>query len=92
MYAIHMRDVFLAMFGLTHALHTKLDNDFIWGKSGGERTWVNIAECTRTDPIICLIDVKAGQLVLLGTTTPLPQLGFFKVISGETHGLHISAE
>ena len=84
-----MRDVFLAMFGLTHALHTKLDNDFIWGR---ERMWVNIAECTRTDLIICLIDVKAGQLVLLGTTTPLPQLGFFKVISGETHGLHISAE
>ena len=45
MYATHMRDVVLAMFGLTHTLHTKVGNDFIWGVSGGERKRVSIAEC-----------------------------------------------
>ena len=54
MYATHMRDVVLAMFGLTHTLHTKVGNDFIRGVSGGERKRVSIAECILSGaPIQC---------------------------------------
>ena len=44
MYPTHMPNVILAMFCLTHTLHTKLGNDFIQGVSGGERKQVSIAE------------------------------------------------
>ncbi|TVY46155.1 ZEB2-regulated ABC transporter [Lachnellula occidentalis] len=43
-YAAHMRDVIMAVFGLTHTLNTKVGNDFIRGVSGGERKRVSIAE------------------------------------------------
>lgn len=43
-YAEHMRDVIMAVFGLTHTLNTKVGNDFIRGVSGGERKRVSIAE------------------------------------------------
>lgn len=43
-YAEHMRDVIMAIFGLTHTLHTKVGNDFVRGISGGERKRVSIAE------------------------------------------------
>ncbi|KFZ15068.1 hypothetical protein V502_05793 [Pseudogymnoascus sp. VKM F-4520 (FW-2644)] len=43
-YAKHMRDVIMAVFGLTHTLNTKVGNDFIRGVSGGERKRVSIAE------------------------------------------------
>ena len=45
MYATHMCNVVLAMFGLMHTLHTKVSNHFIWGVSGGERKRVSIPEC-----------------------------------------------
>ena len=44
-YAEHMRDVIMAIFGLTHTVNTKVGNDFIRGVSGGERKRVSIAEC-----------------------------------------------
>lgn len=44
MYAEHMRDVVMAIFGLSHTLNTKVGNDFIRGVSGGERKRVSIAE------------------------------------------------
>jgi ATP-binding cassette, subfamily G (WHITE), member 2, PDR len=43
-YATHMRDVIMAVFGLSHTLNTKVGNDFIRGVSGGERKRVSIAE------------------------------------------------
>ena len=43
-YAEHMRDVIMAIFGLSHTLNTKVGNDFIRGVSGGERKRVSIAE------------------------------------------------
>jgi len=43
-YARHMRDVIMAVFGLSHTLNTKVGNDFIRGVSGGERKRVSIAE------------------------------------------------
>ncbi|KAF8850810.1 hypothetical protein BDZ45DRAFT_708183 [Acephala macrosclerotiorum] len=43
-YAEHMRDVVMAVFGLSHTVDTKIGNDFIRGVSGGERKRVSIAE------------------------------------------------
>ncbi|KAG9231760.1 putative ABC transporter CDR4 [Amylocarpus encephaloides] len=43
-YAAHMRDVIMAVFGLTHTINTQVGNDFIRGVSGGERKRVSIAE------------------------------------------------
>lgn len=43
-YAEHMRDVIMAVFGLSHTINTRVGNDFIRGVSGGERKRVSIAE------------------------------------------------
>ncbi|KAI9876370.1 MAG: hypothetical protein M1830_006664 [Pleopsidium flavum] len=43
-YVKHLRDVMIAMFNLTHAVDTKMGNDFVRGVSGGERKRVSIAE------------------------------------------------
>ncbi|CAI7659564.1 unnamed protein product [Penicillium pancosmium] len=45
-YAEHMRDVVMAMLGLSHTVNTRVGNDFIRGVSGGERKRVSIAEIT----------------------------------------------
>ncbi|KAJ5640829.1 ABC multidrug transporter A-2 [Penicillium herquei] len=45
-YALHMRDVTMAMLGLSHTMNTKVGNEFIRGVSGGERKRVSIAEVT----------------------------------------------
>ncbi|KAJ7145372.1 ABC-2 type transporter-domain-containing protein [Mycena crocata] len=45
-YATHMRDLVMAIFGLTHTLNTKVGSDLIRGVSGGERKRVSIAETT----------------------------------------------
>ncbi|EEU35741.1 uncharacterized protein NECHADRAFT_82194 [Fusarium vanettenii 77-13-4] len=36
-YAEHLRDVIMAMFGISHTKNTRVGNDFIRGVSGGER-------------------------------------------------------
>ncbi|CAG7943670.1 unnamed protein product [Penicillium salamii] len=43
-YAVHMRDVVMAMLGLTHTMNTQVGNELIRGVSGGERKRVSIAE------------------------------------------------
>ncbi|PWY72123.1 hypothetical protein BO94DRAFT_476102 [Aspergillus sclerotioniger CBS 115572] len=43
-YAAHMRDVVMAMLGLSHTRNTRIGNEFIRGVSGGERKRVSIAE------------------------------------------------
>ncbi|VDC04768.1 unnamed protein product [Peniophora sp. CBMAI 1063] len=43
-YAAHMRDVIMAVFGISHTFNTKVGNDFIRGVSGGERKRVSLAE------------------------------------------------
>lgn len=53
-WADHMRDVVMAVFGLSHTLNTKVGNDFIRGVSGGERKRVSIAEATLSgSPLQC---------------------------------------
>ena len=53
-YAEHMRDVVMAMLGLSHTMNTRVGNDFMRGVSGGERKRVSIAEATLNgSPIQC---------------------------------------
>ncbi|KAJ7512027.1 ABC-2 type transporter-domain-containing protein [Mycena galericulata] len=53
-YAEHLRDLVMAIFGLTHTLNTKVGNDFVRGVSGGERKRVSIAETTLSgSPLQC---------------------------------------
>ena len=43
---MHLRDVIMAMFGISHTVNTKVGNDFVRGVSGGERKRVTIAEAS----------------------------------------------
>ncbi|KAI0123219.1 P-loop containing nucleoside triphosphate hydrolase protein [Xylariales sp. AK1849] len=46
LYAQHMRDVVMAVFGISHTINSKLGNNYVRGISGGERKRVSIAEVT----------------------------------------------
>ncbi len=53
-YATHMRDVMMAMFGISHTINTQVGDDFIRGVSGGERKRVSIAEAALSGaPLQC---------------------------------------
>ncbi|KAF2401005.1 pleiotropic drug resistance protein PDR [Trichodelitschia bisporula] len=53
-FADHMRDVVMAMYGISHTNNTMVGNDFIRGVSGGERKRVTIAEATLSQaPLQC---------------------------------------
>ncbi|KAH7175408.1 ABC-2 type transporter-domain-containing protein [Dactylonectria macrodidyma] len=43
-FADHLRDVVMAMFGITHTINTRVGNEYIRGVSGGERKRVTISE------------------------------------------------
>ncbi|KAL2755434.1 hypothetical protein ACRALDRAFT_1082331 [Sodiomyces alcalophilus JCM 7366] len=53
-YAEHLRDVIMAMFGISHTKNTRVGNDFLRGVSGGERKRVTIAEAALgNSPLQC---------------------------------------
>src|SRR2546421_630016 len=53
-YALHMRDVMMAMFGIRHTVNTRVGDDFVRGVSGGERKRVSIAEAALSGaPLQC---------------------------------------
>ncbi|KAF2656342.1 putative multidrug resistance ABC transporter [Lophiostoma macrostomum CBS 122681] len=53
-YASHMRDMIMAVFGISHTVNTKVGNDFVRGVSGGERKRVSIAEAALSQaPLQC---------------------------------------
>ncbi|KAL4971206.1 ABC drug exporter AbcA [Aspergillus desertorum] len=53
-YCKHLRDVVMAMYGITHTIHTKVGDEFVRGVSGGERKRVTIAEATLSNaPFQC---------------------------------------
>ncbi|KAI1098169.1 ABC-2 type transporter-domain-containing protein [Jackrogersella minutella] len=43
-YANHVRDVTMAMFGISHTVNTRVGNEYVRGVSGGERKRVTISE------------------------------------------------
>lgn len=43
-YANHLRDVVMAMFGISHTINTRVGNEYVRGVSGGERKRVTISE------------------------------------------------
>lgn len=51
-YATHLRNVVMAVFGLSHTMDTKVGNEFIRGVSGGERKRVSIVEVALTQSSI----------------------------------------
>ncbi|KAI9830727.1 MAG: hypothetical protein M1819_005391 [Sarea resinae] len=60
-YAEHMRDVTMAMFGISHTINTRVGNDFIRGVSGGERKRVSIAEVALSgSPLQCWDNATRG--------------------------------
>ncbi|RHZ57995.1 uncharacterized protein CDV56_104774 [Aspergillus thermomutatus] len=60
-YAAHMRDVIMAVFGLSHTINTKVGDDFVRGVSGGERKRVSIAEVALAQsPIQCWDNATRG--------------------------------
>ncbi|KAG7416060.1 ZEB2-regulated ABC transporter 1 [Fusarium oxysporum f. sp. rapae] len=53
-YAEHLRDVTMAMFGISHTKDTRVGDDFVRGVSGGERKRVTIAEAALSySPLQC---------------------------------------
>lgn len=53
-FANHLRDVVMAMFGISHTINTRVGNEFIRGVSGGERKRVTIAEAALSGaPLQC---------------------------------------
>jgi ATP-binding cassette subfamily G (WHITE) protein 2 (PDR) len=83
-YAEHMRDVIMAVFGLSHTINTKVGNDFIRGVSGGERKRVSIAEAALgRSPLQCWDNSTRG----LDSATALEFVKTLKVstsLSGAT--------
>ncbi|PKS10963.1 hypothetical protein jhhlp_002722 [Lomentospora prolificans] len=54
MFANHLRDVVMAMFGISHTINTRVGNEYIRGVSGGERKRVTIAEAALSGaPLQC---------------------------------------
>lgn len=47
-FANYMRDLVMAMYGLSHTVNTRVGNDMVRGVSGGERKRVSIAELALT--------------------------------------------
>jgi len=54
LFANHLRDVVMALFGISHTVNTRVGNEYIRGVSGGERKRVTIAEATLSGaPLQC---------------------------------------
>ena len=53
-FANHLRDVVMAMFGISHTINTRVGNEYVRGVSGGERKRVTIAEAALSGaPLQC---------------------------------------
>ncbi|KAF7549921.1 hypothetical protein G7Z17_g6054 [Cylindrodendrum hubeiense] len=53
-FVAHLRDVVMAMFGISHTVNTRVGNEYIRGVSGGERKRVTIAEASLSGaPLQC---------------------------------------
>ncbi|KZZ99461.1 ABC transporter ABCl1 [Moelleriella libera RCEF 2490] len=53
-FADHVRDVVMAMFGISHTINTRVGNEYVRGVSGGERKRVTISEASLSGaPLQC---------------------------------------
>ncbi|KAI0021746.1 ABC-2 type transporter-domain-containing protein [Xylariomycetidae sp. FL0641] len=53
-FATHLRDVTMAMFGISHTINTRVGNEYVRGVSGGERKRVTISEAALSQaPLQC---------------------------------------
>lgn len=53
-YCDHLRDVIMAMYGISHTVNTQVGNEYVRGVSGGERKRVTIAEASLSHaPLQC---------------------------------------
>ncbi|KAK7415025.1 Multidrug resistance protein [Neonectria punicea] len=53
-FVTHLRDVVMAMFGISHTVNTRVGNEYVRGVSGGERKRVTIAEASLSGaPLQC---------------------------------------
>ncbi|KAI0129751.1 ABC-2 type transporter-domain-containing protein [Xylariales sp. AK1849] len=84
-YSNHLRDVTMAMFGISHTINTRVGNEYVRGVSGGERKRVTISEAALSRaPLQCWDNSTRGldsanavefcktlrmQTELFGTTT-----------------------
>ncbi|KAK9476559.1 ABC-2 type transporter-domain-containing protein [Lipomyces japonicus] len=81
-YANHMRDVVMAMLGLSHTINTKVGDDFVRGVSGGERKRVSIAEAMLGGaPLQCWDNSTRG----LDSATALTFIRNLKLFSNTVH-------
>jgi ABC-type multidrug transport system ATPase subunit len=54
LFANHLRDVVMAMFGISHTINTRVGNEYVRGVSGGERKRTTIAEAALSGaPLQC---------------------------------------
>lgn len=87
-YAEHMRDVIMAVFGLSHTINTRVGNDFIRGVSGGERKRVSIAEAALgRSPLQCWDNSTRG----LDSATALEFVKTLRISTSLAHSTAIVA-
>ena len=87
-YAEHMRDVIMAVFGLSHTIDTKVGNDFVRGVSGGERKRVSIAEAALgRSPLQCWDNSTRG----LDSATALEFVKTMRISTSVTHSTAVVA-
>ncbi|KAF2494935.1 ATP binding cassette transporter [Lophium mytilinum] len=80
-HAHHLRDVVMALFGLSHTVNTKVGNDYIRGVSGGERKRVSIAEAFLSE---CTIQCWDNSTRGLDSATALEFVKTLRVQSNVT--------
>jgi ATP-binding cassette, subfamily G (WHITE), member 2, PDR len=87
-YAEHMRDVIMAVFGLSHTINTKVGNDFVRGVSGGERKRVSIAEAALgRSPLQCWDNSTRG----LDSATALEFVKTLRISTSLAHSTAVVA-
>ena len=87
-YAEHMRDVIMAVFGLSHTINTKVGNDFVRGISGGERKRVSIAEAALgRSPLQCWDNSTRG----LDSATALEFVKTLRISTSLSHSTAVVA-
>ncbi|EXJ96017.1 hypothetical protein A1O1_01143 [Capronia coronata CBS 617.96] len=84
-YINQVRDVVLAVFGLSHAVHTKVGDDYIRGVSGGERKRVSIAEMALAGSPLCCWDNATRGLDSASAFEFVKALELSSRIFGTTH-------